>query len=155
MAHSADTQTIAPAHRGRRIAQLLVGTAAVAVLALSAGTAHAENNGTSTTTTSTSTSSGTSSSKAARLAKVCAKVPTIEGRIDAAITRLQGDASVQGSLAWLQVKLDKANAAGRTQAISVLENRMQVRTQTLALLQTKQQNLAKIAQVCADNGLGA
>lgn len=146
MAHSADTQTIAPAHRGRRIAQLLAGTAAVAVLALSAGTAHAEDTGTSTTT---------SSSKAARLAKVCAKVPTIEGKIDAAITRLQGDASVQGSLAWLQVKLDKANAAGRTQAISVLENRMQVRTQTLALLQTKQQNLAKIAQVCADNGLGA
>jgi division protein CdvB (Snf7/Vps24/ESCRT-III family) len=144
MAHSADTQTIAPAHRGRRIAQLLAGTAAVAVLALSTGTAHAEDNGT-----------GTSSGKAARLAKVCAKVPTIEGRIDAAITRLQGDASVQGSLAWLQVKLDKANAAGRTQAISVLENRMQVRTQTLALLQTKQQNLAKIAQVCADNGLGA
>lgn len=142
MAPSADTQTIAPTHRGRRIAQLLAGTAAVAVLALSAGTAHAEDN-------------GTSSGKAARLAKVCAKVPTIEGRMDAAITRLQGDASVQGSLAWLQVKLDQANAAGRTQAISVLENRMQVRTQTLALLQTKQQNLAKIAQICADNGLGA
>lgn len=152
MAHSADTQTTTATAttrdgRGsRRIAQLLAGTAAVAVLALSAGTAHAEDTGTSTTT---------SSSKAARLAKVCAKVPTIEAKVDAAITRLQGDASVQGSLAWLQVKLDKANAAGRTQAISVLENRMQVRTQTLALLQTKQQNLAKIAQVCADNGLGA
>lgn len=126
----------------RRIAQILGGSAVVAVLTLSSGVAHAED-------------SGTGAAKRARLEKVCAKVPSIQTKVDTAITRLQGDASVKGSLAALQAQIDKATAAGRTQAVAALQNRLATRTQTLAVLQDKQQRLVLIAQTCADQGLGA
>ncbi|MEY4230568.1 MAG: hypothetical protein RLZZ362_1417 [Actinomycetota bacterium] len=126
----------------RRIAQILGGSAVVAALALSSGVAHADD-------------SGTGAAKQARLQKVCAKVPSLETRVATAITRLQGDASVKGSLAALQAQIDKATAAGRTQAVAALQNRLSTRTKTLAVLQDKQQRLVLIAQTCADQGLGA
>ena len=142
MAHTQIPSTAVDAGRTRRVARVLGSTVVALTLALSTGVAHADD-------------SGTSATKQARLEKVCAKVPTLESKVDAAITRLQGDASTKGSIAWLQAKLDAATTAGRTQAVTVLENRIQVRTDTLALLQAKQQKLAKVAQVCADHGLGA
>jgi|GEM_PF-4723521 len=126
----------------RRLAQVLGGSAVVAAIALSSGVAHADD-------------SGSAAAKRARLEKVCAKVPSLETKVDTAITRLQGDASVKGSLAALQAQIDKATAAGRTQAVTVLQNRLATRTQTLAVLQDKQQRLVLIAQTCADQGLGA
>ena len=141
--NNANTNTTSSSNTGRRrIAQILGGSAVVVALALSSGVAHADD-------------SGTGAAKQARLEKVCAKVPSIQTKVDTAITRLQGDASVKGSLAALQAQIDKATAAGRTQAVAALQNRLATRTQTLAVLQDKQQRLVLIAQTCADQGLGA
>ena len=66
-----------------------------------------------------------------RLERACLRIPNIEIRTANLIERLNGDASVRGSLAWLQAKIDKAEAEGREQLVTVLENRLAVRTQTL------------------------
>lgn len=144
MAHTVHRHTYTSL-RTAGLSRFLGGAVLVAALTLSGGVAHAAEDGGTTG----------SAAKQARLEKVCAKVPTLQTKVDAGITRLQGDTTVKGSIASLQAKLDKANAAGRTQAAAVLENRLQVRTQTLALLQTKQQRLTQIAETCAAQGLGA
>jgi hypothetical protein len=88
-----------------------------------------------------------------RLEKVCARVPTAETRIADRIAHLQGDATVKGSLAWLQAQIDKATEKGRTQLVTVLQNRLDVRTQLLGLLQERQASVAEIKQICIDHGI--
>ena len=89
----------------------------------------------------------------ARLEKACQRVPAITERVDRMIARLEGDASTRGSLAWLQTRVDAANDAGRDQLVTVLRNRLDVRTARLALLHERRGSLADIAQIC-DEKLG-
>lgn len=88
-----------------------------------------------------------------RLEKACARVPEAETRVADRIAHLQGDASTKGSLAWLQAQIDKATAKGRTQLVTVLQNRLDLRTQLLPLLQQRQANIAEIKQICVDHGI--
>ena len=53
----------------------------------------------------------------------------------------------------LQAAIDKATAKGRTQLVTVLQNRLDVRTQLLGLLQDKQANVAEVKQICIDHGI--
>lgn len=88
-----------------------------------------------------------------RLEKICARVPDAETRVTDRIARLQGDATVKGSLAWLQAQIDAATTKGRTQLATVMQNRLEVRTQLLALLQDRQASIAEIEQICIDHGI--
>jgi hypothetical protein len=85
-----------------------------------------------------------------RAERVCARIPNLQLRTDNVVARLQGDASTRGSLAWLSVQLDQARAAGRTQLATVLENRLEVRTATLAVLIQRQAGLVELAARCDD-----
>lgn len=87
-----------------------------------------------------------------RLELVCARVPNLTLRVDAGIARLEGDATTRGSLAWLQAQIDKATADGRTQLVTVLENRLDVRTARLDLLKARRVALGNIAEICAERG---
>jgi hypothetical protein len=85
---------------------------------------------------------------ASHRALLCARVPNAIVRTQNLEKRLAGDASTQGSLAWLQTKIDKAKAAGQDQLVTVLENRLAFRKelasflpQRLALLQTAQRTI--------------
>jgi hypothetical protein len=89
----------------------------------------------------------------ARLKRACLRIPNLETRTSRMITRLNGDASVRGSLLWLQAQIDDATAKGRTQLATVLQNRLKVRTQTLKVLTNRQQRLDKLAEMCRKHGV--
>ena len=88
-----------------------------------------------------------------RLERACLRIPNIEIRTGNLIERLNGDASVRGSLAWLQAKIDKAEAEGREQLVTVLENRLEVRTRTLEVVEQRQAKLPELKQKCIDHGV--
>ena len=88
-----------------------------------------------------------------RFERACLRIPNFQIRTDNFITRLNGDASTRGSLAWLQAQIDDAKAKGRTQLATVLQNRLAVRTQTLEVLKVRQQRLANLAEKCRAHGV--
>jgi hypothetical protein len=88
-----------------------------------------------------------------RAERACLRIPNIEIRTTNLIERLQGDATVRGSLLWLQAQIDKATSRGRTDLVAVLENRLAVRTQTLEVLQQRQAELPELEQWCIDHGV--
>jgi hypothetical protein len=51
------------------------------------------------------------------------RIPAILARIDKVTARINGDASVRGSTAWLQAKADKARSAGYTALADLLTER--------------------------------
>ncbi|MGZ4767992.1 MAG: hypothetical protein ACXVLX_04985, partial [Ilumatobacteraceae bacterium] len=57
------------------------------------------------------------------------------------------------SLAWLQAQINDAKAKNRTQLATVLQNRLAVRTQTLKVLQQRQDGLAKLLDKCRAHGV--
>ena len=83
-----------------------------------------------------------------RLERACLRIPNLQLRTDNLLERLRGDATVRGSLAWLQTQIDAAAAAGRTQLVTVLENRLAVRTATIDVLVQRQAALVELAQTC-------
>lgn len=88
-----------------------------------------------------------------RLERACLRVPNLEQRTANLIERLEGDASVLGSLAWLQAQIDRATAQGRTQLATALENRLAVRTTTLEILHQRQAQLPALREFCIDHGI--
>jgi hypothetical protein len=89
----------------------------------------------------------------ARYQRACLRIPNFENRIANGITRLNADASTRGSLLWLQGQIDDATAKGRTQLATVLQNRLEVRKQTLVVLTKRQERLTKLAEKCRSHGV--
>ena len=87
----------------------------------------------------------------ARLTAVCTRTTTATTRTQTALDRLQGDASTKGSLAWMQAKIDQATEAGRTQMVTALQNRLEVRTARVAVLTQKLATLGEISEFCASH----
>lgn len=85
-----------------------------------------------------------------RVERACARVPNLQLRTTNLLTRIQADAGTIGSLAWLDAEIAKAQAAGRTQLVTVLQNRRNVRAADIAVLQKRTTELATLAQKCAD-----
>ena len=83
-----------------------------------------------------------------RVAAICARVPNAEIRTTNLITRLEAGADTQGSLAWLQSKVDQATAAGRTELATVLQNRLDFRTAKLEVLKKRTVELGKLSDWC-------
>ena len=88
-----------------------------------------------------------------RLERACHRIPNLELRTTNFLDRLRGDAAVKGSLAWLQDRIDEADEAGRDQLVTVLENRLEVRTTTIDVLEARQEALADARQLCLDHGV--
>jgi hypothetical protein len=88
-----------------------------------------------------------------RYERACLRIPNFQIRTNNLITRLNADASTKGSLAWLQAQINDAKAKNRTQLATVLQNRLAVRTQTLKVLQQRQDGLAKLLDKCRAHGV--
>ncbi len=88
-----------------------------------------------------------------RVERACLRIPNLETRTSNLIVRLQDDAAVRGSLAWLQVQIDQAESRGRTDVVEVLENRLAVRSQTLVVLEQRRTELATLRSWCVDHGV--
>jgi hypothetical protein len=86
----------------------------------------------------------------ARRDLLCARVPRAIVRTRNLEKRLAGDASTQGSLAWLQTKIDKAEAAHQDQLVTVLENRLAFRKELASFLPQRLELLQKAQEtICA------
>lgn len=90
----------------------------------------------------------TTSDARPRLEKACARIPNLQLRTDNLLKRIEGDASTVGSLAWLDGEIAKAQAAGRTQVVVVLQNRKGVRTALIPVLEQRKTQLVNLAQKC-------
>ena len=99
------------------------------------------------------TTTNTAGDLPVRYERACLRIPNFQIRTNNLITRLNGDASTKGSLAWLQAQINDAKAKNRTQLATVLQNRLAVRTQTLKVLQQRQDGLAKLLDKCRAHGV--
>lgn len=88
-----------------------------------------------------------------RLERACKRIPNLQIRTGNLLERLQGDAETRGSLAWLEVQIGRAEEAGREQLVTVLENRLEVRTAFIPVLELRIEGLADLEAFCADNGV--
>ena len=119
-------------------ATLVAGTA---VLAIGTTSVHAQD-------------AGVADNNRPRIEKACARIPNAQTRIDAAIARINGGAEVRGSLAWLDVMIQKATDAGRTDLATALTNRKAVRQSSLDVLALRKANLVEFKTLC-DKALGS
>lgn len=82
--------------------------------------------------------------------RLCARVPTAITRTQNLEKRLAADASTQGSLAYLQARIDKAEADHADQLVATLKNRLAFRTQLAAFLPDRLALLQKAqSTICA------
>jgi hypothetical protein len=95
---------------------------------------------------------GGPSQLALRLERACLRIPNLELRTERLITRLDGDDSTIGSLAWLESRIEVARSADRQQLTTVLENRLAVRSKTREVLDVRLDELARLEEICGDNG---
>lgn len=89
-----------------------------------------------------------------RAERVCDRAPLAEGRLNRALQRIDGDADTRGSLEWLSAKRDEAEAEDRTHLVTILDNRITSRTAAREFVVARQTEVAAIAELCADHGLG-
>ncbi|MFD9129516.1 hypothetical protein [Kitasatospora sp. NPDC059571] len=80
---------------------------------------------------------------------VCKRLPKTQERITKAIDRLNGDATMVGSVARLQQRVADAKAAGHTEIYTYLNDRLTFRKSLLPTLQTRQNDLKAVATWCA------
>ncbi|MGL4174194.1 MAG: hypothetical protein ACRCTR_09035 [Actinomycetota bacterium] len=92
----------------------------------------------------------TEGNKEERLERACGRIPDLQERTTKLLDRLEGDAETRGSTAWIEAQIDRAEKAGRDQAVTALENRLKVRKSIVTLLPKRVEGLDKLAQKCSD-----
>ncbi|MER6298904.1 hypothetical protein ABT247_04925 [Kitasatospora sp. NPDC001539] len=85
---------------------------------------------------------------------VCKRLPKTEQRVTEALARLNGDATVAGSVARLQQRVDNAKAAGHPEIEKLLNDRLTARKGLVTTLQTRKSDLDSVATWCAAHDQG-
>jgi hypothetical protein len=86
-----------------------------------------------------------------RLVRACARLPHRIERLEKVQTRFHADATTKGSIAFLQARIDKAGAAGRSDLVRLLSDRMAVRKDIDSQLPDVLAKLKDAQQVCAEH----
>lgn len=149
---SANRTSVMPVRRraiGRRAAAL--GALALAGSLLAAVPAQADGAGGSPSAAPSAASTPTGDGAKA----ICKRLPKTEQHVTKALTRLNGDATVAGSVARLQQRADNAKAAGHTEIQTLLNDRLTARKSLVTTLQTRQKDLTSVATWCAAHDQGA
>lgn len=81
--------------------------------------------------------------------KVCARVPVALQRVQSVQTRFAADANTKGSIAYLEARIERLKAAGKTDAVTLLTNRLAVRKQLDATLPARIKQLQDAQVLCA------
>jgi hypothetical protein len=84
-----------------------------------------------------------------RVTTFCEHAPALAQRAERAQTRLSGDASVKGSLAWLKARQAKVDAQKHPRAQKRLDTVVERRSKRLARLPQRQKDLATAQSECA------
>ncbi|WP_327281757.1 MULTISPECIES: hypothetical protein [unclassified Streptomyces] len=83
---------------------------------------------------------------------ICKRLPKTETRISTAITRLNGDVTVLGSVARLEQRVANAQTAGHTEVHTYLNDRLTFRKSLLPTLQKRQDDLKAVSTWCSAQG---
>jgi hypothetical protein len=88
---------------------------------------------------------------------LCVRVPRLQARVERALDRLNGNATVKGSIARLEQRVDNAKKAGHTAIAIYLQDRLNARKTLVITLHQRQNDLKGVAAWCEanDNGKGA
>ncbi|GAA0289392.1 hypothetical protein GCM10010302_29690 [Streptomyces polychromogenes] len=123
-----------------------IGAVALAGALLSAGPAQADG------TSPSPAASAKSAPKSDGAKGICKRLPKTEARIGAALTRLNGDATVAGSIARLEQRVTEAKNAGHTEVQTYLNDRLTFRKGLVPTLQKRQADLKSVSTWCAAQG---
>ncbi|MEV7545814.1 hypothetical protein [Streptomyces sp. NPDC089915] len=123
-----------------------IGAVALAGALLSAGPAQAD------ATSPSPAASAKSAPKSDGAKGICKRLPKTEARIGAALTRLNGDATVAGSIARLEQRVTEAKNAGHTEVQNYLNDRLTFRKSLVPTLQKRQADLKSVSTWCAAQG---
>ncbi|MEW2416520.1 hypothetical protein AB0953_22725 [Streptomyces sp. NPDC046866] len=123
-----------------------LGAVALAGALLSAGPAQAD------AAKPSPAASAKSAPKGDGAKAICKRLPKAEARITAALTRLNGDATVPGSIARLQQRVAEAKSAGHTEIDTYLNDRLTFRKSLLPTLQKRQEDLKAVSTWCSAQG---
>ncbi|MEU6866694.1 hypothetical protein ABZ924_26105 [Streptomyces sp. NPDC046876] len=123
-----------------------IGAVALAGALLSAGPAQAD------ASKPSPASSAKSAPKGDGAKAICKHLPKTEARISAALTRLNGDATVPGSIARLQQRVAEAKSAGHAEIDTYLNDRLTFRKSLLPTLTKRQEDLKAVSTWCAAQG---
>ncbi|MFJ8159860.1 hypothetical protein ACIRBY_02895 [Streptomyces sp. NPDC096136] len=129
----------------RRTAAAL-GAVALAGALLSAGPAQADS------TSPSPAASAKSAPKGDGAKSICKRLPKTEARINTALTRLNGDATVGGSIARLEQRVTEAKNAGHTEVQTYLNDRLTFRKGLVPTLQKRQADLKAVSTWCTAQG---
>ncbi|WP_328929709.1 hypothetical protein OG429_37450 [Streptomyces sp. NBC_00190] len=132
--------------RNRRTAAA-IGAVALAGALLSAGPAQADSSSPSPTTAPAKSAPKGDGAKA-----ICKRLPKTETRISTALTRLNGDATVAGSVARLEQRVAEAKSAGHTEIHAYLNDRLAFRKNLVPTLQQRQTDLKAVSTWCSAQG---
>lgn len=83
---------------------------------------------------------------------ICKRLPKTESRIGTALNRLNGDATVPGSIARLEKRVDEAKSAGHTEVQNYLNDRLTFRKNLVPTLQKRQADLKAVSTWCGAQG---
>ncbi|MFC5889987.1 hypothetical protein RMN57_02240 [Kitasatospora sp. CM 4170] len=86
---------------------------------------------------------------------ICKRLPKTEDRVTKALNRLNGDATVVGSVARLEQRVANAKSAGHAEIQTYLSDRLTARKAMVTTLQTRQKDLKSVATWCAAQGEGS
>ncbi|MFJ8436244.1 hypothetical protein ACIQ9P_33585 [Kitasatospora sp. NPDC094019] len=86
---------------------------------------------------------------------ICKRLPSTEGHLTKALNRLDGDATVAGSVARLEQRAANARTAGHTEIETYLNGRLTTRKALVGTLKARQDDLKSVATWCAAHGRGA
>ncbi|MEV4561687.1 hypothetical protein AB0K51_32545 [Kitasatospora sp. NPDC049285] len=86
---------------------------------------------------------------------VCKRLPKTQERVDKALERLHGDATVAGSVTRLQQRVDNAHKEGHAEIEKYLNDRLTFRKSLVPTLETRQADLKAVADWCAKNAPAA
>lgn len=79
---------------------------------------------------------------------LCARVPLVTRRVERALDRINGDATVRGSIEWLHDRADQARDAGRDDLAELIEGRIDIRIERIDVLEARLDWLSQAAQLC-------
>ncbi|MCU7821923.1 hypothetical protein [Kitasatospora sp. DSM 101779] len=83
---------------------------------------------------------------------ICKRVPATQARLDKALTRLNGDATVVGSVARLEKRVAEAKSAGHTEVYTYLNDRLDFRKSLVPTLVLRQKDVKAVADWCGKQG---
>jgi hypothetical protein len=104
-----------------------------------------------TATTEPDDGTGGSDRLVLRLQRACDRIPNLLTRSARLEDKLAGDAGTRGSIAWLQKKIDRAEAAGKADVVTALEARLKVREDLQKILPARVDQLKQAQSgLCVD-----